>query len=59
MNKNNANEAIEKFLLRINKEVMSLAKKEAQKDDRSLNSHIITLIKNDLTSKGIEIPVSA
>lgn len=56
MSKDNANTAIEKFLLRINKEVKELAEKEAQKDDRSLNSHIITLIKNDLASKGISIP---
>lgn len=56
MNKDNANQAIEKFLLRINKDVKELAEKEAQKDDRSLNSHIITLIKNDLSNKGILIP---
>ncbi len=56
MNKDNATVAIEKFLLRINKDVKELAEREAQKDDRSLNSHIITLIKNDLVNKGIQIP---
>jgi predicted HicB family RNase H-like nuclease len=56
MSKDNSNIAIEKFLLRINKDVKELAEKEAQKCDRSLNSHIITLIKNDLNSKNIQIP---
>ena len=48
-----ADKAIEKFLLRINKDVKELAEKEAEKDNRSLNGHIVTLVENDLKQKGV------
>lgn len=53
MKTDNANEAIEKFLLRINKDVKELAETEAKKTERSLNWYIGNLIKNDLKSKGL------
>jgi len=49
----NEQQAIEKFLLRINKDVKQLAEKEAIKNDRSLNGHIVNLIKEDLKIKGV------
>lgn len=49
----NETEAIEKFLLRINSDLKQKAETEAKKNDRSLNGHIINLIKNDLTMKGV------
>lgn len=49
MNKNiTANAAIEKFLLRINKDVKSQAEVKAKEQNRSLNGHIVNLIKQDL-----------
>lgn len=45
--------SIEKFLLRINKEVKALAVAEADKENRSLNGHIVNLVKQDLKSKGV------
>ncbi len=54
MNKsNNENDAIEKFLLRINKDLKAKAETEAKNTDRSLNGHIIYVLKEDLKTKGV------
>lgn len=45
--------SIEKFLLRINKDVKDLAEKEAKIDNRSLNGHIVSLVENDLKQRGV------
>lgn len=44
----NETEAIEKFLLRINKDVKDKAEARAKQTDRSLNGHILFLIKEDI-----------
>lgn len=53
MEKQSTNKAIENFLLRINKDVKEMANKEAKKENRSLNGHIVTLVEADLKSKGL------
>lgn len=49
----NGQDAIEKFLLRINKDVKAKAEAEAKKDNRSLNGHIINLVETDLRQRGV------
>jgi predicted HicB family RNase H-like nuclease len=49
----NEEQAIEKFLLRINKDTKSKAEGEAKKSNRSLNGHIVTLVEQDLKLKGL------
>lgn len=55
MKQDNTNEAIEKFLLRINKDVKKAAEQLAKKEDRSFNSYLVTLVKTDLQLKGITL----
>lgn len=55
MKEDNANKAIEKFLLRINKDVKKAAEQLAKKEDRSFNSYIVTLVKTDLINNGITL----
>lgn len=43
-----ANDAIEKFLLRINKELKEKAANKAKSENRSLNQHIVNLLQTDL-----------
>lgn len=45
---NKQTEAIETFLLRINSEIKKQAEQKAKTDNRSLNGHIVNLIKTDL-----------
>lgn len=49
----NEEQAIEKFLLRINKDTKAKAENEAKKSNRSLNGHIVTLVEQDLKEKGL------
>lgn len=53
MKADNANQAIEKFLLRINRDLKKTAEQIAKNEDRSFNSYIVTLVKNDIQSKQI------
>lgn len=49
----NEQQAIEKFLLRINKDLKTKAESEAKKENRSLNGHIINLVEENLKVKGV------
>lgn len=53
MNKDkNEIEQPDKFLLRIDKDLKAKAEQEAKNTDRSLNGHIIYVLKEDLRQKG-------
>ena len=49
----NEEQSIEKFLLRINKDIKAKAEGEAKKSNRSLNGHIVNLLTEDLKQKGL------
>lgn len=52
-NKKEKDPNIDKFVLRIEKNLKALADVEAKKNRRSLNGHIVTLIETDLKDKGL------
>lgn len=52
MEKDNLQQTIEKFLLRVNKEVKEAAETVAKANDRSLNGYIVNLLKEDLRKRG-------
>lgn len=47
-------ESVDKFLLRIDRDLKQKAAIAAKDSNRSLNAHIITLIKDDLLKKKIK-----